>query len=149
MQERHKPVMESVISTQEYVLAFNLEEKFILAAETELKAKLPENYKTAMQKNNGGEIEVAGDIWEQYPIFDTSDRKRIARTCNHIISETRSSEGFGNFPVNALAIAGNGCGDQLILLKQNGNYSDSVYIWSHETGEVVKVSSCISELTCL
>src|SRR5690554_7634372 len=93
-----------------------------------------------MQKNNGGEIEISGDVWDQYPIFDKSDRKRISRTCNHIIAETKSCEDFGNFPANALAIAGNGCGDQLVLLKQNSNYGNTIYIWSHETGEVDKVA---------
>lgn len=130
-------------------MAFNLDEKFILQAETELDAIFPVNYKVAMQKSNGGEIELSGDVWEQYPIFDKSDRKRIARTCNHIIAETKSCEGFGNFPENALAIAGNGCGDQLVLIKQNNNYSDSVYIWSHETGEIDKVADNFNELTCL
>lgn len=130
-------------------MAFNLEEKFILQAETELEANLPENYKASMQQNNGGEIEVSGDIWEQYPIFDNSDRKRISRTCNHILVETKSCEGFGDFPSNAVAIAGNGCGDQLILLKKNTNYDNTIYLWSHETGEVDKVANDFSELTCL
>ena len=130
-------------------MAFNLEEKFILQAETELEANLPQNYKVSMLKNNGGEIEVVGDVWEQYPILDKSDRKRIARTCNHIIAETESCKGFGNFPNNALAIAGNGCGDQLVVLKQSNNYSNSIYIWSHETGELDKVANDFNELTCL
>ena len=130
-------------------MAFNLEDKFILQAETELEANLPENYKASMQKNNGGEIEISGDIWEQYPIFDKSDRKRTARTCNHIIVETKSCEDFCNFPQNALAIAGNGCGDQLVLLKQSSNYDNTIYVWSHETGEVDKVANDFSELTCL
>lgn len=130
-------------------MAFDLEEKFILLAETELEASLPQNYKASMLKNNGGELEVAGDVWEQYPIFDKSDRKRIARTCNHIISETKSCEGFSYFPENALAIAGNGCGDQLVVLKQSGNYSDSIYVWAHETGELVKVANNFNELSCL
>ena len=92
---------------------------------------------------------MVGDIWEQYPIFDKSDRKRISRTCNHIIVETKSCEDFGNFPQNALAIAGNGCGDQLVLLKQSSNYDNTIYVWSHETGEVDKVANDFSELTCL
>ncbi|MBO9490841.1 SMI1/KNR4 family protein [Endozoicomonas sp. G2_1] len=130
-------------------MTFNLDEKFILQVEAELEALLPQNYKTSMIKSNGGEIEVAGDVWEQYPIFDKSDRKRIACTCNHIIAETKSCEDFGNFPDNALAIAGNGCGDQLVLLKQSNSYTDSIYIWSHETGELDKVANDFNELTCL
>lgn len=130
-------------------MAFNLEEKFVVQAEVELDAVLPQSYKTSMQKSNGGEIEVAGDVWEQYPIFDKSDRKRIARTCNHIIAETKSCEDFGNFPNNALAIAGNGCGDQLVLIKQSNSYTDSIYIWSHETGGFDKVANDFKELKCL
>jgi len=130
-------------------VAFNLEEKFVLQAETELDANLPDNYKASMLRSNGGEIEVSEDVWEQYPIFDKSDRKRIARTCNHIIAETKSCESFGNFPENALAIAGNGSGDQLVLLKQSNSYSDSIYVWSHETGELDKVANNFNELTCL
>lgn len=130
-------------------MSFNLEDKFIYQAETELAANLPENYKVSMQKNNGGEIEISGDVWDQYPIFDKSDRKRISRTCNHIIAETKSCKGFGNFPASALAIAGNGYGDQLVLLKQNSNYGNTIYIWSHETGDVDKVANDFSELTFL
>ncbi|MGF1688871.1 SMI1/KNR4 family protein [Photobacterium japonica] len=130
-------------------MAFNLDEEYVLQAEVALEATLPRSYRASMQKSNGGAVEVADDVWEQYPIFDSSDRKRISRTCNHIIAETKSCEGFGNFPNNALAIAGNGSGDQLVLIKQSNYYTGSVYIWSSETGELDKVANDFNELTRL
>lgn len=57
------------------------------------------------------------------------------------IAETKSCEGFRKSPANALAIASSGCGDQLVLLKQNNNYSDSVYNWLHVNGEIYKVAN--------
>ncbi len=128
-------------------MTFNLDEKYIVEAEMQLNARLPMSYKNSMLKNNGGTIKLKNDCWEQYPIFDKSDRKRISRTCNHIISETRSCEGFGDFPNNAIAIAGNGSGDQLIIQLEDSVFSSAVYLWSHETGEIEKVASEFHELS--
>lgn len=130
-------------------MAFNLDEKYFLEAESALNAKLPLDYKNAMLQSNGGELEIGDDVWEQYPIFDKADRKRISRTCNHIIAETKSCEGFGNFPNNLLAIATNGCGDQIVFIKESDAYLTSVHIWSHETGKVIKVADSFGELTYL
>ncbi|MFT6654927.1 MAG: hypothetical protein ACJAWI_001699 [Marinomonas primoryensis] len=41
-----------------------------------------------MKLDNGGEAFIEEDDWKFYPIKDASDRKRLSRTCNHIISET-------------------------------------------------------------
>lgn len=41
-------------------------------------------------------------------------------------------------PENAVAIAGKGAGDQLVLLKQNGVFAPEVYAWIHESGELKK-----------
>ncbi|MEG3754018.1 SMI1/KNR4 family protein [Psychromonas arctica] len=130
-------------------MAFNLDEKYLFEAEELLKAKLPLEYKNTILKNNGGEIEVDDEIWELYPIFDKADRKRISRTCNHIISETKSCKEFGNFSSDYLAIAGNGCGDQMVLIKETNSYLSAVHIWSHETGSVLKVADNFGELTGL
>ena len=71
-------------------MPFELAEPFILAAEQQLGSKLPEAYRSAMLRENGGEFETEEDTWQQYPIADTSDRKRLSRTANHIIKETES-----------------------------------------------------------
>ncbi len=130
-------------------MPFNLDEKYVLEAEEQLKAKLPSEYKNAMVSNNGGDIDINDEIWEQYPIFDKSDRKRLSRTCNHIITETDSCKDFGNFGENLLAIASNGCGDQLVFVKEGKEYLPAVHIWSHETGKLTQVSNSFNAVMCI
>lgn len=127
-------------------MPFNLAEEQIAQAEKELDAKLPYEYREAMKLNNGGEVSTEEDDWELYPIKDTSDRKRLSRTCNHIIHETKSCRGFGNFPENALAIAGNGFGDQMVFLKEDGQYLNIVYLWLHETGEIQELAESFNAI---
>ena len=127
-------------------MAFNLSEKQLANTEAELSAKLPHDYRESMKIENGGEAVTQEDSWELYPIKDTSDRKRLARTCNHIIKETKSCFGFGNFPHNALAIAGNGLGDQMVLLKESEHFKPEVYIWCHETGELHFLASSFAKI---
>ena len=111
-------------------------------AESELKktediiGALPEEYRMAMMEENGGEAETEEDHWEFYPIKDTSDSKRMSRTCNHIISETESCKGYGNFPEGVIAIANNGLGDQMLFIKHDRKFKDEVYLWLHETGKI-------------
>ncbi|ABV88756.1 SMI1/KNR4 family protein [Shewanella pealeana] len=121
-------------------MPFNLSEVQLSNTELELGAKLPHDYREAMKADNGGEASTEEDDWELYPIKDTSDRKRLVRTCNHIIVETSSCRGFGSFPEGALAIAGNGLGDQMIFLRDNDKFRDIVYLWLHETGEVQELA---------
>ena len=99
-----------------------------------------------MQASNGGELDVLDDDWQQYPIADTSDRKRLSRTTNHVIKETQALLQWPRFPKEGLAIAGNGSGDQLVLLKDGEVFAESVYHWSHETGVLTKVADAFSEL---
>ena len=95
-------------------------------------------------RENGGELATDEDDWQQYPIADTSDRKRLSRSANHILKETASCRGWARFPENAVAIAGNGAGDQLVLLRQNGVFTPEVYAWLHELGELEKVADDFS-----
>lgn len=127
-------------------MPFNLDASFILIAEQVLGAALPVSYKAAMQTSNGGELDALGDIWQLYPIADTSDRKRIARTANHIIKETGLALEWSAFPVHALAIANNGTGDQLVFLREGDSYSEAVYHWCHETGVLDIVANDFAEL---
>jgi len=46
------------------------------------------------------------DQWEVHPIRDTSDRKRLSRSCNHVLAETKSAQEWRRFPRGALAIGG-------------------------------------------
>ncbi|OAN19775.1 cell wall assembly protein [Photobacterium jeanii] len=130
-------------------MPFDLDEKFIVEAESVLTGSLPDSYRLAMMQSNGGELEVNDEGWEQYPILDKTDRKRLSRSCNNIITETESCKVFGCFPENAVAIASNGCGDQLVLLKEDNVYLEPVYLWCHETGDLTLVANKFSELARL
>tara|TARA_R110002072_G_scaffold219679_1_gene377285 strand:+ start:911 stop:1303 length:393 start_codon:yes stop_codon:yes gene_type:complete len=125
---------------------FNLSEEQLAQTEIELGAKLPHEYREAMKLDNGGEASTEEDDWELYPIKDASDRKRLARTCNHIISETESCKGFGNFPENAVAIASNGLGDQMVFIKESDQFQNIVFLWLHETGELHELAATFNEI---
>jgi len=125
---------------------FNLSEEQLSQTEKVLGAKLPHDYRESMKLDNGGEASTEKDDWEIYPIQDTSDRKRLSRTCNHIINETESCKGFGNFPEEAVAIASNGLGDQMVLVKKSGQFQNKVYLWLHETGELKELAATFNEI---
>ena len=116
-------------------MPFPVESKYIESCEDKLGLKFPEAYKQGMKVLNGGEIETSEDLWILHPFFDTSDRKRIKRTSNHIIAETQSSKGCAGYPDGAITIGMNECGDLLVLLPDETNLEDVVYRWDHETGE--------------
>lgn len=121
-------------------MPFTLDDEYLRSAEEKLGAKLPDSYRRAMMAANGGE--VAGDVedWYLYPIMDSSDKKRLARTCNDIVVETKRLAEWERFPRQALAIANNSEGDQLLFLRSNDRFEAAVYRWSHQTGELTKVA---------
>ena len=130
-------------------MPFDLAESFLVAAESEIGARLPESYRSSMLRSNGGELEVDDESWQQYPIADNSDRKRFSRSTNHIILETKGCLTWPRFPREAIAIAGNGSGDQLVFIKTNGSFESAVYCWLHETGSLKKVANDFSEIPAL
>jgi hypothetical protein len=108
-------------------MPFTLAESFVLAAESVLGARLPSAYRSAMLRSNGGEVLAGDDAWVQYPIADTADRKRLAHTANHILAETQACSSWPRFPPNAIAIAGNGSGDQLVFIRHGTEFDPAVY----------------------
>lgn len=130
-------------------MPFPIDQKYITETENELGIVFPDNFKSKMMKENGGELITDADHWNLYPFFDKSDKKRISRTCNHIGLETKQAKKWGNFPANATAIASNGSGDHLILLptmESEKVLSDEIFIWFHETGQIEKVAKNIEDL---
>ncbi len=128
-------------------MPYNLEQAYLVAAEQALGARLPESYRCAMIGVNGGEIEAAGDDWLLHPIADTSEKKRLSRTANHVLKETEAFRNWQGFPQAALAIASNGAGDALVFVRRSGEFEPFVYAWSHETQSLSKVANDFSELT--
>ena len=126
-------------------MPFPIEDKYIHETESELDVKFPEKFKKRMMESNGGEL--LSDEFELYPFFDKSDKKRISRTCNHIGLETRNAREWNGFPENGIAIASDGYGNQLILIHNgDGNLTDEIYFWDHETGSIETIASSINEL---
>lgn len=129
-------------------MPFPVNQEWIDAAERELGKTLPVSYKNRLKRNNGGEVDTDGDACVLHPIFDQSDRKRLSRTCNHVLAETRSKKKWRDFPADALAIAANGSGDLLIFLADEtsrASFDSLVWLWDHETGQVEPIAD-FSEL---
>jgi len=127
-------------------MPFTLDDKYVRSAEEKLGSKLPDSYRQAMMAANGGEVASNSESWYLYPIMDSSDRKRLARTCNDVIAETAQFAGWDRFPSQALAIANNGEGDQLLFLRSADLFEAAVYCWCHETGELTTVAEDFAQL---
>lgn len=105
-------------------------------AKTESKTgfSFPLGLKSRLSMDNGGEIEVAGDSWQLIPFLDSSDRKRVARTCNDIVRETARMRDWQGFPTDALVVAQNGGGDYLIIrpnAEGSTELGETIYFWDH------------------
>ena len=127
-------------------MPFTLDDKYLQSAEEKLGAKLPDSYRRAMMAANGGEVASDHDDWYLYPIMDSTDRKRFARTCNDAVAESLRLAKWERFPPHALAIANNGEGDQLLFLRSDDQFEAVVYCWSHASGELTKVAEDFSQL---
>ncbi|AYQ31948.1 SMI1/KNR4 family protein [Runella sp. SP2] len=131
-------------------MPFPVDIKYIIETEQELGLVFPDNFKSKMTKENGGELITEDDDWQLFPFFDKSDNKRMSRTCNHIVLETQQARTWNNFPDNGIAIASNGSGDNLILLPldtDNKKLREEIYLWQHETGDIQQVAKTKDELT--
>jgi hypothetical protein len=127
---------------------FPLDVRFVRDAEAKLGLRLPLGYVARMCQDNGGSVAVGRDAFVLHPILDTSDRKRLARTCNDIIRETAAARQWRGFPPDALVVGDNGGGDLLVLLPDpaGGCFADPVYWWDHETGELHPAADAFEEL---
>jgi hypothetical protein len=130
-------------------MPFPVDIKYVNETERKLGVKFPPSYVTRMVKSNGGDVQTPPDAWILYPIFDTSDKKRLKRTCNDVMRETKSANDWPDFPPDAVAIGANGGGDQLVFMPQSDApelLSHEVYWWDHETGELHKVADDFGDL---
>jgi hypothetical protein len=129
-------------------MPFPIDPKEIQKTETKLGVTFPLGFKARMSKNNGGELDVDGDFWQLVPFLDSTDRKRLARTCNDIARETKSACESRGFPQDAFVIASDGGGNYLFLrpsAESAKTLGENIYQWDHETGEVSLVAESIEE----
>lgn len=126
-------------------MVWPVEEQYVTAAEDALSVSFPRAYRVELQRRNGGEVEVDDCRWGLHPVWDQSDRKRLARTANDVVRETRwLRREVRHFPERAVAIGKAETGDRLILLPADGEQGpldDVVSAWAHDTGEVRAVCS--------
>jgi hypothetical protein len=118
-------------------MPFSTSEEFIAKAEDRLGVRLPDALRARLLAENGGELEVDDESWTLFPVADNSDRKRVARSANHIVAEAANARMWEGFPPAGVAIATSGGGDFLILLPDEGDptrLSPTLYRWDHETG---------------
>ncbi len=86
------------VLTRRIPMAFRVDVKFVSAAEANLGIKFPASFVVRMSKNNGGDVAAASDDWQLIPFLDTSDRTRLKRTCNVIVTETKKARQRAGFP---------------------------------------------------
>lgn len=117
-------------------MAITTTEDRVAAAEAQLGARLPTEYRNRLIANNGGDLETADDVWQVFPVFDDTDRTRASRSANHIVREAQQASGWPGFPRGAVAVAANGTGDLLIFLPGvDGTCNGRLQRWSHESHE--------------
>lgn len=112
-------------------MGFPVAEARILDAERQLGRSFPRLLRDRLIRHNGGEVGAEGDDWTLHPVWDPTDRKRMARTAGHVVRETGRAREWPGFPGDAVSIATDGTGDHLILRPG----SDRVELWDHETSE--------------
>lgn len=128
-------------------MAFPVDEKYIENTENELGVKFPDSFRKKMMKSNGGGVEVSTDYFEIHPFYDTSDKKRIKRTCNSILHETKIAREHYRLPENLIVIGNNGGGDVLVYkTEKEGSINNAVYWLDHETEELVLAAKDFGEL---
>jgi len=128
-------------------MPFPVEEQFIERTEAELGVRFPTSFRNKMLKMNGGGVEVSSDYFELHPFYDTSEKKRIKRTCNSIAHETKIAREDYRLPHNLVVIGNNGGGDVLVYkIQDDGKIDSKVYWLDHETEELVIAANDFSEL---
>jgi len=128
-------------------MAFPIDEKYIEKSEIELGTKFPESFRTKMMIMNGGEVKILNDCFQLLPFYDTSDKKRIKRTCNSIVHETKIARAEYELNSNLVIVGDNGSGDILVFkIGNNGFCEPQVYFLSHETQELEVVAEDFSNL---
>lgn len=112
-------------------MRFPATEQMLTAAEAKLGRPLPTPLRDRLAADNGGVVyDPQGQEWKLYPVLDTSDRKRLAKTAYDIIRETAGARQWVGFPPDAFAVAADDYGNLLVLLRD----SDEIQEWDHETG---------------
>ena len=116
-------------------MPFEGSEEGILAAEEQLRCRFPEPVRRRWLRENGGEVSVEGEPWRLFPVWDARDRKRMARTANHIVRENAAAREWRGFPESVVAVASDAYGKLLVM----DPATKALAILDHETTDSVPV----------
>ena len=131
-------------------MSFPVEEKFIERAEGDIGVRFPDSFRTKMMTMNGGEVAVGADSFQLHPFFDSSDKKRLKRTCNSIVHETKYARQHYRVSENIVVIGNNGGGDTLVYQISADGVLDKVVYWlDHENDELNGAAEDFSDLEIL
>lgn len=119
-------------------MTWSVEQRFIDDAQRELGVRFPRVFMARLRKQNGGDVRRDGHTWTFHPVGDTSERRRLSRTSNDIVRETRFARQHPDFPAAAVAIAVGASGpERLVLLPSEedpGVLAEDVYDWDPAYG---------------
>lgn len=124
-------------------MPFPVQARFLDAAEAALGVRFPSAYRARLAADNGGELCAGDEVWWLHPVRDDSDRRRLARTCNDVVRETRDARARPGFPAQAVAIAHNGAGDCLVFVPASahaGSLDEPVWRWDHRGDGLERVA---------
>jgi hypothetical protein len=127
-------------------MPFALTEVQLSKSEEVIGARFPSAYRERIKRLNGGAVLAAADVWQVIPIRDTTDRKRLSRSANHVILETRAFSNWRYWHENAYAIAENGSGDALVIFRKGPGFEPEVFVWRHEDGAIELVAKSFSDI---
>lgn len=127
-------------------MPFPLDEKYVLAAEKQIDARMLDAYRSMMMAENRGCAKLGRDPWWLHPIIDTSDKKLSKRTCNHVVVEIKTRHSCGGFPENAVEIASSSYGDAIVFPHEGGACGPEVHVFDHETHAVRKTKWAARDL---
>ena len=97
--------------------------------------------KEIWQVSNGLEV---GE-WRLFPIFS---KKNPKKSWGHVVEENTNNR-WEYRPKDLIAIAVDGSGDNLVLKIENGNASEIIYHWDHETNKASPSKQKLSNILAL
>lgn len=110
-------------------------------------ASFPTMFKARMSRQNGGAMEVDGELWFLIPFFDDTDRSTIRKTTSsiHRVTEYLRTAGTG-FPEDAAAIASNQGGDYLVLRRSGSAFGKEVWLFQRKGGHLSLLRDDVADL---
>lgn len=117
-------------------------------AERELNVTFPAVFAQQMSVANGGSVELLHHWWELCTFEDRSSNKRLTRTFDGIVRETRSMRELAWFPQTGVVI-GTCNSDRLILLPESAGserLADDVFVWRLDSDESPRRVCSLDEL---